>query len=71
MVADPADFRRKAAPQPTTDSAPAINAVQRAIETDKVKALPEQTNYSATGGDAALEAGGGGGPGGGAGGAAQ
>jgi pilus assembly protein CpaD len=48
MVADPADFA-KGRSTPFSDAAPAINAVQL-YKTDKVKPLPIQSNFTATGG---------------------
>lgn len=59
MVADPADFA-KGRYAPTTNSAPAINAVQR-YRTDTVKPLPVQGNFSTTGSNGAPAGGGGGG----------
>ena len=58
MVADPADFA-KGQSTPYSDAAPAINAVQR-YETDRVKPLPTQTNFSAIGGTGSQGGGGGG-----------
>jgi pilus assembly protein CpaD len=48
MVADPADFAKGQA-TPYSDAAPAVNAVQL-YKTDKVKPLPTQNNFLATGG---------------------
>jgi pilus assembly protein CpaD len=58
MVADPADFA-KGRSTPYSDAQPAINAVQL-YKTDKVKPLPTQNNFSATGGSGSGGGGGGG-----------
>ncbi|HUB95260.1 MAG TPA: CpaD family pilus assembly lipoprotein [Stellaceae bacterium] len=61
MVADPADFA-KGQSSIYSDAAPAINAVDL-YKTDKVKPLPQQTNFSATGGSGSAGASTGGGAG--------